>query len=104
VLGVNAPEGDPIAITIDGILQDEPVDAPGSGKTSPDGRGVGTATAEVRAERIGSGNGRVYHIRFTADDGDGGTCSGEVLVSVPKSKKRTPVDNGPLYDSAVVIP
>jgi hypothetical protein len=104
VLGVTDPEGDPIAITIDSILQDEPVDAPGGGSTSPDGRGVGTATAEVRAERVGSGNGRVYHIYFTADDGHGGTCSGEVLVGVPKSEGRTPVDGGPLYDSTVVIP
>ena len=104
MLGVIHPEGNPIAITIDSILQDEPVDAPGSGRTSPDGRGVGTATAEVRAERVGSGNGRVYHIYFTADDGHGGTCSGEVLVGVPKSRKGTPVDDGPLYDSTVVTP
>ena len=104
MLGVNDPEGDPIAITIDSILQDEPVDAPGSGGTSPDGRGVGTATAEVRAERVGSGNGRVYHIYFTAYDGHGGICSGEVLVGVPQSTMRTAVDDGPLYGSTVVIP
>jgi len=104
VLGVTDPEGDPIVITIDSILQDEPVAAAGGGSTSPDGRGVGTATAEVRAERVGGGNDRVYHIYFTADDGHGGTCSGEVLVGVPKSKERTPVDDGPLYDSTAVIP
>jgi hypothetical protein len=104
VLGVNDPEGDSVEITIDGILQDEAVDAPGSGSTSRDGRGVGTGTAEVRAERACGGNGRVYHITFTADDGDGGTCSGEVLIGVPKSRWHTPVDDGALYDSTVVIP
>lgn len=81
------------------------MDTPGSGRTGPDGEGgVGTATAHVRAERDGRGNGRVYHIAFTADDGDGGTCSGEVLIGVPKSVWRTPVDDGALYDSTVVAP
>ncbi len=84
---------------IDSIFQDEAVDAPGSGNTSPDGRGVGTSTAEVRAERTAGGNGRVYHIIFTADDGNSGICSGEVLVGVPHDKKDTPIDDGPLFDS-----
>lgn len=99
--GVTDPEGDPLTITIDGIFQDEPVRGQGSGRTSPDARGVGTATAEVRAERAGTGNGRVYHVSFTADDGHGGSCSGEVLVGVPHSRGRkgTPVDDGPLHDS-----
>ena len=82
------------------------MDAKGSGKTSPDGQGVGTSTAEVRAERVGGGNGRVYRISFTADDGNGGSCSGEVLVRVPKSqgKKASAVDDGALFDSTNVLP
>ena len=105
VLGVTDPEGDAIAITIDSIFQDEEVDAPDSGNTGPDGQGAGTATAEVRAERVGEGgNGRVYHVGFTADDGHGGACSGEVLVGVPVSKKDTPVDDGALFDSTVLLP
>lgn len=100
VLGIVDPEGDPISITVDSIFQDEPVDAPRSGNTSPDGQGLGTATAQVRAERVESGNGRVYHIGFTAQDGHG-ACSGEVLVGVPNNKPDTPIDDGPLYDSTV---
>lgn len=99
VLGVTDPNGDPVTITITGIRQDEPVLAPGSGNTSPDGLGVGTSTAQVRAERVGSGNGRVYHISFVADDGFGVTCSGTVQVGVPKNANSTAVDDGPLYDS-----
>ena len=101
VLGVTDPDGDAVTIIIDTIYQDEPVNAPGSGNTSPDGQGIGSSTAEVRAERVGSGNGRVYHITFTADDGNGGACSGTVLVGVPKSqgKKGGPIDDGPLFDS-----
>lgn len=103
VLGVTDPDGDDVTITIDSIYQDEPVDSTGDGSFVPDGQGVGNTTAEVRAERDGSGNGRVYHIGFTADDGKGGTCSGEVLVGVPKSqgKNGAPVDDGALYDSTV---
>ncbi|MGD0844510.1 MAG: hypothetical protein ABSA06_09120 [Geobacteraceae bacterium] len=103
VLGVTDPDGDPITIRIDSIFQDEPVNGSGDGNTSPDGKGIGASSAEVRAERQGSGNGRVYHIGFTADDGKGGTCSGVVLVGVPKSmgKKGGPVDDGALYNSTI---
>ena len=101
VLGVTDPDGDGVTITVDSIFQDEPIDGLGDGDTSPDGFGVGTSTAQVRAERAGNGNGRVYHIGFTADDGHGGACSGEVLVSVPKSQAASgaAVDDGALYDS-----
>jgi hypothetical protein len=101
VLGVTDPDDDPITIVIDSIFQDEPVNGSGDGNTSPDGKGIGSSAASVRAERQGSGNGRVYHITFTANDGNGGTCSGEVSVGVPKSqgKKGGPVDDGALCDS-----
>jgi hypothetical protein len=106
VLGVTDPDGDPITITIDSIWQDEPVDTFGDGTFAPDGQGIGTAIAEVRAERSGNpnvpGNGRVYHIGFTATDGLGGSCSGEVATGVPHDKKDIPVDDGALYDSTLL--
>ena len=55
--------------------------------------------AEVRAERAGPGNGRVYQIGFTAYDGCDGYCSGEIKVGVPHDKKDVPVDDGAVYDS-----
>ena len=101
VLGVTDPDGDPVAISIDSIFQDEPVNGTGDGDTAPDGAGIGTPTAQVRAERAGKGNGRVYHIGFTATDSSNNTCSGTVTVSVPKSqgKNGAAVDDGALYDS-----
>ena len=102
VAGVTDTDGDSVTVTVDSIFQDEAVDARGSGNTAPDGMGVGTSTAEVRAERVGSGNGRVYHIGFTADDGNGGSCSGEVLVGVPHDRKAAPQDDGALFDSTLV--
>ena len=102
VLGVTDPEGDDFSITIDSIYQDEAVNAKGSGNTAPDGQGVGTSAAEVRAERVNNGNGRVYTISFTAEDIYGGACSGMVEVGVPKSANRTAVGDGPNYDSTVI--
>jgi hypothetical protein len=108
ILGVADPDGDAVAIRIDSIFQDEPVNAVGSGNTCPDGSGVGTSTAQVRAERAGTskvpGDGRVYHIRFRATDPSGAACSGEVTVSVPRDQGRSvPVDGGPLYDSTTCL-
>ncbi len=105
ILGVTDPDGDPFTITITAIMQDEAVNAPNSGSTDPDGMGVGTSTAQVRAERVGDGNGRVYHIFFTATDSFGNSCNGIVQVSVPISKNgAAAVDDGALFDSTVDLP
>jgi hypothetical protein len=71
------------------ITQDEPVRGPGAGQGAPDGEGVGTTAARVRAERIGSGDGRVYEISFSADDGNGGACSGSIRAGVPHNQGRS---------------
>ena len=103
IMGVTDPDGDPVTITITGITQDEPVDAVsnGDGKTSPDGTGVGSGTACVRAERQGTGNGRVYEISFTATDPAEAKCSGSVTVCVPHDQgpDHECVDDGQDYDS-----
>ena len=101
ILGVTDPDGDPVSIIIKKITQDEPVNGLGDGDTAPDGSGVGTSTPMVRAERSGKGNGRVYIISFTADDGKSGTCAGSVSVCVPHdmSPKHQCVDDGQKYDS-----
>jgi hypothetical protein len=52
-----------------------------------DGNGVGTSTAAVRSECSAHGDGRVYAIHFDADDGNGGSCSGTVNVSVPHDRR-----------------
>ena len=98
--GITDPDGDPFTVTVTGIRQDEPTLSPGSGNFAPDGRFSG-ASAQVRAEREGSGDGRVYHVQFTADDGKpGGSCTGEVTVCVPHDQSgRGCVDGGALYDS-----
>ncbi|MEE8045691.1 MAG: hypothetical protein V3T49_02505 [Dehalococcoidia bacterium] len=110
VEGVTDPDLDLVTITIDSIRQDEPVDTFGDGNFTPDGTGVGTATADVRAERSGSkkvpGNGRVYYIAYTASDPLDATCSGVVEVGVPhdQGKQKVPVGDGPLFDSTALLP
>lgn len=107
IAGVTDPDGDPIEITITGIRQDEPLNGLGDGNTCPDGSGVGSSVAHVRVERTGDprvpGDGRIYHIAFTASDGRGGTCSGEVTTCVPHDQRRGGdcIDEGPQFDSTV---
>jgi hypothetical protein len=101
--GVTAVNG-PVTIDITGIFQDQSPTVKGSGHTCPDGKGVGTSTAMIRAERAGGiDDGRVYHIDFTATDQQGQTCMGDVTVCVPHDQggDETCVDHGPLFDSTV---
>lgn len=102
VVGLSDPEGDALAVTVTSIRQDEPVHDPGSGNFGPDAAGVGTDTAQLRAERSGTGDGRVYHVGFVVNDGHGGSCEGVVTVGVPHDSRGTePVDQGPLHDSTI---
>jgi CSLREA domain-containing protein len=97
ILGITDPEGDPVTISIDAIFQDEPV-----GK-EPDAVIYGD-TAELRAERDGNGDGRVYHIYFTATDSWGNTCSDEIVLGVvdhDQSDDVGAIDGGALYDSTI---
>jgi hypothetical protein len=104
IVGVTDPYGLPTTVTVTGIQQDEPTNALGSGNTAPDGSGVGTSTAYVRAERSGPGTGRLYFISFTATNTQGAQCSGVVQAFVPHDQGQgfTPVDTGQRYDSTLV--
>ena len=102
IQGVTDPDDGSVAITIQSVTQDEPVNGIGDGDTSPDAVIVGSAVL-IRAERSGAGNGRVYRINFTANDGQGGSCSSFVKVAVPHSMKpgSSAVDDGQLYNSTL---
>jgi 6-phosphogluconolactonase (cycloisomerase 2 family) len=97
IVGVTQPEGEPVSITIESLWQDEPVGR----ALAPDGFGIGSARAKLRAERRGAGNGRAYHVGFRAQDASNGSCSGVVRVLVPHDRGRAAVDDGALYDSTV---
>jgi hypothetical protein len=98
ILGVVDPNNN-ATITITGVTQDEATNGLGDGDTAIDAIINADGTVLLRAERSGKGNGRVYHIHFTASDFEG-RCSGMVKVSVPHDKKGdVAIDGGELYDS-----
>lgn len=105
ILGLTDPDGDTLTVTIESIFQDESVDDGGDGSTAPDAIIHEDGTFELRAERAGDGDGRFYHVSFSVDDGHSGSCTGEVLVSVPHDsgkKAEAAVDGGTLFDSTEV--
>lgn len=105
IIGVTDPYDLPTTITITKVQQDEPVEAAGSGNTEPDGSGIGTSIAYVRAERAGPGTGRIYFISFTATDSTGDQCMGMVRAYVPHDQGQgfVPIDTGQRYDSTQLV-
>jgi len=98
--GVTAAVPESISVAITAIHQDEPTTGDGSGESCPDATIGEEGAAAVRSERDGSGDGRVYHIAFTATNADGQSCNGEVTVCVPHDRSRPScIDEGALYDS-----
>lgn len=77
---------------------DEAVNAPGSGTTANDiVIASNCKSVQLRAERIQSGNGRVYTIYFKLRDSSGNFTTGTAKVYSPKNLGETPVDDGPHY-------
>lgn len=100
ITGVLDPDGDPVAITVTAITQDEILNGIGDGNTCPDGAIV-NGGAQVRSERSGTGNGRVYLVTFVAADDRGGSCEGTVKVVVAHDEGGAAgaVDDGQNYNS-----
>lgn len=99
VQGVVDPGGSQVTVVVTGVTQDEPVNDRGDGNTAPDAVLAG-GVAQVRAERSGLGDGRVYHLTFTASAG-ARSCEGSATVCVPHDQGQGSacVDQGPLFDS-----
>ena len=94
--GATDADGDPLTWSITKVTQDEKVTkAISKNDKGPDAKRVPGKPnqIELRAERIGDGNGRVYRIHYVVADGQGGTCSGIEKVGVPKNKNGNAVDN-----------
>ena len=103
IVGIADPDSDDnhVTVQITGVTQDEPLTDGGAGSTSPDAviqDGDPADSVLIRAERSGQGDGRVYVVHFTADDGFD-SCNGSVTIGVPHDRKDIPVDTGQIYDS-----
>lgn len=84
-----------VAIVINNVTMDEPVVGRGSGHSSPDAVIQDMDPSDqvlLRAERKKHSNGRVYQVNFTASDGFE-SCTGNIQVSVPKSRKHKKCDD-----------
>ncbi|MBN1576462.1 MAG: hypothetical protein JW913_07920 [Chitinispirillaceae bacterium] len=74
------------------ISSNEPQNGLGDGDEAPDwtepviNQGSGIITFSLRAERSGSGNGRIYTIRITATDNSDNVSSADVKIIVPHNK------------------
>ena len=80
------------------VTSDEPESAGGSGTTLNDIVIAGDCkSVQLRAERVNSGNGRVYTIYFKLKDSSGNFTTGTAKVYSPKNEGETPGDDGPHY-------
>lgn len=104
ILGVTAQgvPSDRLIIRITGVTQDEPTNGTGEGDTGPDAyiqQGEKTDTVLLRAERQGTGNGRVYRVLFIASDGYESSCTGIIKVTVPPSRVGNASDDEQKFDA-----
>jgi hypothetical protein len=102
IAGVTDPNGDPVTINVTGVTQDEPTNGLGDGDTPIDAFITpNSPVVQIRAERSGLGDGRVYVIHYTATDTTGLSCQGTSTVTVPHDQKpgHVAIDSGQNYDS-----
>lgn len=76
----------PVAFRIVSATSNEPDNGLGDGDTANDIVITGNMTLNLRAERSGKGNGRIYTITVEAKDAAGNSSTRTVTVSVPKNQ------------------
>jgi hypothetical protein len=77
-------------ILIVSVASSEPINGPGDGSTEPDYEITGNLTLNLRAERSGTANGRIYTVGVACADASGNRSMKTVAVTVPhdQSKKK----------------
>jgi hypothetical protein len=84
-------------VVIEMVTSDEPDDALGDGNTSDDiVIGADCRSVQLRAERAGTGDGRVYTVTLRVRDSGGAVTRADFEVSVPHSQDGDPAVKGPM--------
>jgi len=85
------------SVKVASVSSDEPDNSGGDGNTINDIVIAGDCkSVQLRAERIGSGNGRVYTITLTVTDSSGNVGTATIKVNVPHAQSGSAaVDDGP---------
>ena len=90
-------DGDELTVTFSYASSDEPVNAKGDGNTEPDIL-LECDRVQLRSERQGPSNGRVYRLGYKAVDSSGNETEGECVVAVPHDQSgREAIDDGAAY-------
>ncbi|MCU1268244.1 MAG: uncharacterized protein JWM21_4562 [Acidobacteria bacterium] len=86
------------SVVIAQVTSDETENGNGDGNTLNDIVIAGDCKSlQVRAERDGGGNGRVYTITFRVRDASGNASTATAKIVVPHNPGETPIDSGPHY-------
>jgi hypothetical protein len=68
------------------VSSNEPVEGTGDGDRAPDWQVTGPLSVNLRAERAGTGYGRLYTLALTCADAAGNTAVGTTTVTVPHNQ------------------
>ncbi|MFH1723253.1 MAG: hemolysin, partial [Elusimicrobiota bacterium] len=80
--------GGQVSSRIAAVSVNEPADGAGDGQTAPDWDLGGGLDADLRAERSGRGDGRVYTLSVESSDSSGNSAHAEATVTVPHDKGK----------------
>jgi hypothetical protein len=86
------------SVVIEKVTSDETENGNGDGNTSNDiVIAADCKSVQLRSERDGAGDGRVYTITFKVTDASGNVTRATATVVVPHNPGQTVVDSGPHY-------
>ena len=93
-------------VVIAQVTSDEPENSAGDGNTLNDiVIASDCKSVQLRSEREGGGNGRVYTITFSVRDASGNVTTATATVTVPQSQGSGPaIDDGPHYTVTSACP
>lgn len=77
----------PVSCSVVSVFSNEPVDGRGDGHTGADWRITGPLMVELRAERSGSGAGRIYTVAVSCRDAAGNAAVSQTTVTVPRDRR-----------------